>query len=50
MDSAGAACTESGATFYEGAIDELAIWDRVLTPAEIASVHDRGLAGARLVP
>ena len=30
---------------YEGLFDEFAIWDRALSPEEIATIHDLGLQG-----
>lgn len=38
---------------WDGVVDDVAMWDRVLTPAEIAAIHTQGLAGnslAQVVP
>ncbi len=50
VDSTGATCTETGSVFYLGSLDEVAVWDRVLTAGEAANAHTRGAAGARVVP
>lgn len=50
LDSSGNACTASGAGTFEGSMDEVAIWDRVLDAAEAKAVYDGGVAGQRLVP
>jgi hypothetical protein len=35
--------------YYKGRIDDLGIWSRALTSAEVAGVYDRGLAGRSFV-
>lgn len=48
LSSEGNACVADGAGYYAGALDELAIWDRVLSADEVTAVHARGLAGQSL--
>lgn len=38
----------NGGSYFTGSIDDLAIWKRALTPAEIQSIYQRGLSGESL--
>lgn len=40
----------SSSRFFHGLIDELAIWDRVLTPSEIAFLYNNGMGNAIAIP
>ena len=39
-----------GQWFYEGLIDDLGVWERPLSPEEIAFIHTEGLAGRPCCP
>lgn len=48
LSPTGGTCVGSGSQFYTGRLDELAIWDRGLTQAEVDSLYAKGLAGQPL--
>ncbi|MBW2732389.1 MAG: LamG domain-containing protein [Deltaproteobacteria bacterium] len=48
VSSQGDACIGDGAGYYTGALDELAIWDRVLSEEQVSAVHARGIGGLPL--
>jgi hypothetical protein len=50
LSSTGAPCAQSGAQYFQGAVDELALWNTALTPAAATAVYQRGLGKSRLVP
>jgi hypothetical protein len=41
-------CNPDNGREFNGLIDDLAMWDRVLTPSQIATIHSSGLAGTSL--
>jgi len=46
--NAGPASTGSGNRMWDGRIDDVAQWGRVLTPEEVSEIYDAGVAGVSL--
>ena len=53
LDNAGSPCDVDDLldhTYYDGLLDEMAVWNTVLPPEQIQLVHDRGAAASRVWP